>query len=170
MILISCNSQKTKNYQELGEEKLIELKLKTLGIRIKVPLRHSVLESDDFTTIDLNPLGRNIVQFRITILDSNYQESKYSESIRFKNGGILNYYTFVADGPVGSGGAEYRLEGVLEYGNRKFLITATDQSEFSKGCPEYCIKYLSTIEELKHLPKKTSCSIIHFIKIVEDKI
>ena len=144
LILVHCDSGNNFN-SELSKENLIELELKQLNISIQVPRGHSISEFDDFTVIYSNLRGR---QFSISKVKSNIQKNRYKKSFRFDKGATLKYSTFVKKG--GNGGPEYELEGIFEFKNGQLLITSTDQREYGKGTPEFCMKYLSTIKKLKH--------------------
>ncbi len=146
-LLLSCNSNKKDFKQVLLLENLFELESKTLNIKLMIPQKHHIFKNEDRLTIDLNPNGRAIRQFGIAKFQSNIKKEKYTESYTFENGFTLSYYTFSEAG--GSGGTEYRMEGILESQEEVFKIVSIDQKELGKGEPEYCLKYLSTIKRIK---------------------
>jgi hypothetical protein len=145
LLLISCDSKKNNFDKEIHKENVVKLEFQNLRIRIKIPRKHQLIEDNKSVTINLNPQGRNAKQFSIVRLSSNIQKSKYTKSFKFNSGAAINYDTFSKNG--GSGGTEYILKGILEFEKNQFLITSIEQNEFKKGEPEFCLKYLSTIEK-----------------------
>lgn len=154
LIFWSCNSNEKNFSKELSGENLIRLELTNLDISIKVSQTHSIIELDDKFKINLNPDGRTLKQFSLSKSKPVVEKGKYLETILFDNGMILKYNVFEENENVGSGGIEYELEGILEFRKDLYLITATDQKEFEKGKPEFCFKYLSTIERLNRFENK----------------
>ncbi len=152
MIIAGCNSKGNNFRHELSEERLIKLEFEKLKISVKVPEEHLLFEDSNCITIHLNSQGRRAKEFSITKSSPDIQKNKYKESFYFDNGAIMYYYTFAEVG--GSGGVEYYLEGIFEFEKERFLITSIEQREFGKGRPEFCMRYLSTVEKLKPLPLK----------------
>ncbi len=152
LIFWSCNSKEKNFRQELNGENLIKLELINLNISMKVSQTHSIVKLGDKSIINLNPDRRTVKQFSIAKSRPVVEKGKYVKIFLFDNGTILKYYVFEEDG--GSGGIEYKLEGILEYGKELYLITATDQKELEEGDPEFCLKYLSTIKSLKQFANK----------------
>lgn len=147
LMFLACNS-KPKNFsQELDSENLIKLELVNLNISIRVPHTYNIAEHDNKVIINLNPEGRTVKQFSIVKSKPVVQKGNYTETFLFDNGAILNYHLFEKAG--GSGGIEYKLEGILEFEKELYLIMVTDQKELTEGNPEFCLKYLSTIKSLK---------------------
>lgn len=143
-VFLSCQQNISDFKQELSEEHLVQLELKTLKISLMIPKENNVFDHDSVILIDLNPNERNIKQFSISQLKSTIPMDKYKESLIFENGVVLNYYT--SETVEGSGGSEYELEGIFKFENGQYKITSIDQKELGKGNPEFCLKYLSTIE------------------------
>lgn len=143
IFLLGCGAKQDFS-QEINDENLISVDLNNLNINIRLPQIHSLQQFGDKAIINLNPNKRAIKQFSIEKSTSIEKRDKYQESFQFRNGAILKYYKFEEGG--GSGGIEYELEGILKLKNEQFLITASHQTELVKGDPEFCLKYLSTID------------------------
>ena len=152
LIIASCNSNEHSFRDELSKENLVKRELEALKIKVMIPKECTILENNNNTLIDCNAKGRVIKQFSISKIQSTLQEDQYEALFSFENGATLQYYTF--EGGGGSGGTEYQLEGVFKIGGKTLLITSSDQKEFGKGEPEFCLKYLSTVEIIKRLPAK----------------
>ncbi len=152
LIITSCNSNEHNFRDELSKENLVKRELESLKIKIMIPKECTTLENNDNILIDCNPKGRAIKQFSISKIQSTLQEDQYDALFSFENGATVQYYMF--EGGGGSGGTEYQLEGVFKIEDKTLLITSSDQKEFGKGEPEFCLKYLSTVEIIKRLPAK----------------
>ena len=152
LIIASCNSNENSFKDELSKENLVQREFEGLKIRIMIPEECTVLENNDNILINFNSKGRTIKQFSISKIQATFQEDKYKASFSFENGATLQYYTFEEGG--GSGGIEYGLEGVFKTEDKTLFITSSDQKEFGKGEPGFCLKYLSTVEIIKTFVNK----------------
>ena len=147
LIFSSCNHEQRGFKQELSQENLEKIESEVLNISVMIPKECAVNESKNKISFNLNPKGRTIKQFSISKLPSVVHNNNYKYTFSFENEATLSYHTFIKG--AGSGGTEYELEGVLKIKNKSFLVHSIDQEEFTKGNPNFCLKYLSTIEILK---------------------
>ena len=145
-IFLACGIDKNSFKEQLSKENLIKKELKTLNISLMIPQEHTIFEVSNGVIINLNPQERNTKQMSIEKVKPGVQKDKFTKSYTYNNGAILHYFTLEKEG--GSGGTEYELKGIFEFEDEEFLVTSTTQNELGKGKPEFCLKYLSTIETL----------------------
>lgn len=146
LLLLYCFSLEPLSFElALQKEKLVTLDATPHNIMLRVPLKHALYSTKDQITIDLNPHGRRIKQFVISEKKELDNSISYEDKYLFKNGGIFHYSKSTKEG--GSAGPEYVLEGQLLFSESVYIIEATEQKEWGKGDPEFCLKYLSTLKE-----------------------
>ncbi len=146
LLLLYCFSLEPLSFEvALQKEQLATLEASPHQFTLKVPINHAFYSTKDRITIDLNPNGRRIKQLVISKKKARKDSVSYEDKYRFKNGGILRYSLSTKEG--GSAGPEYVLNGQLLFSDVIYLIEASEQKEWGKGDPEFCLKYLSTLKE-----------------------
>ncbi|WP_024768520.1 hypothetical protein [Aquimarina macrocephali] len=141
-VLFGCKSKGDK-------EKLVKLELQELNIRIWVPKEHSLFKGENYVNVILNPDKRYNKGFTIKKMNLDIPKKQYSKYAELENGISIFYETFVADNPGSSGGKEYDLKGFFEFRNEMFLVTSSELKEYGEANAEFCLVYISSIEELK---------------------
>lgn len=149
LLFLGC-AEKAFNFEkELSEENLKKVNIEVLGIDLMVPEGSTVFNYEVGTSINLNPKGRLVRQFRITNVSPEIENIKFEKSYLFENDVKLEYGITTNNG--GSGGMEYVLNGILRLKSQAFYINSSCQGAFNTAESTFCFKYLSTI--VMHKPR-----------------
>lgn len=149
LLFLGC-AEKAFNFEkELREENLKKVNIELLGIDLMVPEGSTVFYYENGTSINLNPKGRLVRQFRIADVSPEIENSRFEKSYLFENEAKLEYGITTNNG--GSGGMEYVLSGIFRLKGQAFYINSSYQGAFNTAEATFCFKYLSTI--VLHKPR-----------------